>query len=1376
VSANAVGGSLDDFWQKDSSGWKLYNTPNTSNVADNVDDNFTAKVIAYDKDSVVVKYVPANGYTGSDSFTYEVIDGNGGSNTATVTIAVAANNVPVATNQSYTSQKNGSVSITLDASDDDDDDLTVRITSLPAHGRVDQVIYNSESDYMFYYNVVGTEVGDEIDFALSNRMLTSFDFEYYSDIESGESATGVIKIYENDGGNLSGFDPNNDVGAKKPGTLLYRSDNITIKNGYNSVTLDDILLIVPSKVTWTFEVTTADTLVAGVVFSGHDKDSSSGNFVSPGVGSSFDDFWVKSNGSWDLKQSGDDVSPEKNNFRAKVFAYDSTSLSFVYTPDTDFSGSDSLTYSVSDGNGGSDTATVSINVSANAAPVISSATITPTSPDTNDELTVNVGTVADGDGDSVTLSYQWTLNGADVSGATGATFTGGFSLGSLGTLVAWYDGNDPHGTGSVSAGDEIATWVDKSGNNIDVTQSTASKRPVVVAEGDSYSVQFDGNDTLGVDNATMEQVFSEMTIISVVKSSVSGYKNILGRESAVWEYQWHGQAKINMYIASHEQDGASNIYPFDGQARIGIFRYDDANGLLDQWIDGTSKSTTNYNQTIPSSSNDFYIGARRGTGEFFNGEMLELIIFSEYLTDGNRERVEDYLARKWGLTGTDLSPGTGESSGFNVGDVVSSTVTANDGTANSSPLTTSNVTVVAPDTTAPTMTISAANSGGTTVTSGSSTEDETLTLTFTASEGTTDFAEGDATVSGGSISGFSATSSTVYTATFTPSAPGATSIDVGAGTFTDAADNDNTAAQFIWTYKSANNAPVAHTQFFNFNVDIGGSATIDTGVTDADEDTLTFAIGDNAPAYGTVTFDGTDVTYTSTVVSQNDNFNIVVSDGQGGEVNIEAGVNIELGDIEITQEPQPQRVNAGDSAVFTVRASLPSAMVTLGDSLTYKWGDSSGTYVTATPSSDWIKFPFGYANAASEMKVTVAAKADGSGNQFKIGSATGESAVASPTLYMTRGQTYKFTYSGFASSDHPLYLATTGSSAWAAGANNNQYTSGVTSQSDSLEFAVPSDAPDTLYYHCGLHAGMGGTIEIYDSGAINIIQNVQAENNWSVEVASQAAPNLKREWNSWFEANLTVNTTGATFGRITGYSKDSAGGIVMGHFEVIDEFENWVDLWQFGGVSFNDTAGTYVLDIPAGKYKIQVWPNDALYSQVFYNNKTEFDSADLITVTEGGVASGINFDFVKQDVGVVTGTITDATTGSALSEAELHAFKLDSSGNPINNWPDYHFWLGGSEMDSSTGAYSVNVPVGSYIFRVKVWSAMTDSGESIAYDTVYYDAKTKKSEATTVAVAKDATTSNVNFSMTRARFATITGTVTDENDSTLQGNGRKNYP
>ena len=70
---------------------------------------------------------------------------------------------------------------------------------------------------------------------------------------------------------------------------------------------------------------------------------------------------------------------------------------------------------------------------------------------------------------------------------------------------------------------------------------------------------------------------------------------------------------------------------------------------------------------------------------------------------------------------------------------------------------------------------------------------ETAALTFTLSEASTDFVESDVTLSGGSLSNWTAVSSTIYTATFTPTADSTTDgvISVASSKFSDAAGNTN---------------------------------------------------------------------------------------------------------------------------------------------------------------------------------------------------------------------------------------------------------------------------------------------------------------------------------------------------------------------------------------------------------------------------------------------------------------------------------------------------------------------------------------------------------------------------------------------------------
>ena len=81
-----------------------------------------------------------------------------------------------------------------------------------------------------------------------------------------------------------------------------------------------------------------------------------------------------------------------------------------------------------------------------------------------------------------------------------------------------------------------------------------------------------------------------------------------------------------------------------------------------------------------------------------------------------------------------------------------------------------------------------------------------------------------------------------------------------------------------------------------------------------------------------------------------------------------------------------------------------------------------------------------------------------------------------PTITVIRGKTYKFSVSA---SGHLFYIKTaTGSG------GTNQYNDGVTNNGTgggTIIWTVHLDAPSTLYYQCGNHAGMNGTIKVINN-------------------------------------------------------------------------------------------------------------------------------------------------------------------------------------------------------------------------------------------------------------------------------------------------------
>lgn len=83
-----------------------------------------------------------------------------------------------------------------------------------------------------------------------------------------------------------------------------------------------------------------------------------------------------------------------------------------------------------------------------------------------------------------------------------------------------------------------------------------------------------------------------------------------------------------------------------------------------------------------------------------------------------------------------------------------------------------------------------------------------------------------------------------------------------------------------------------------------------------------------------------------------------------------------------------------------------------------------------------------------------------------------------PSLILYEGITYNFSVNAIG---HPFYLTTDDGSNYSAGTYFGEYTTGVTnSRTDSgtFTFVVPVGAPSTLYYQCGNHSVMGGSISI----------------------------------------------------------------------------------------------------------------------------------------------------------------------------------------------------------------------------------------------------------------------------------------------------------
>jgi len=109
-------------------------------------------------------------------------------------------------------------------------------------------------------------------------------------------------------------------------------------------------------------------------------------------------------------------------------------------------------------------------------------------------------------------------------------------------------------------------------------------------------------------------------------------------------------------------------------------------------------------------------------------------------------------------------------------------------------------------------------------------------------------------------------------------------------------------------------------------------------------------------------------------------------------------------------------------------------------------------------------------------------------------------ATNNPTLTLMRGATYVFNVNA---SGHPFWIKTVSSTG-----TGNVYNSGVANngvQVGTLTFAVPTNAPGTLFYNCQFHPAMAGTLIIIDPPSPPAVRIVSISVGQTVRVVSTGA-------------------------------------------------------------------------------------------------------------------------------------------------------------------------------------------------------------------------------------------------------------------------------
>ncbi|AMO60359.1 putative outer membrane adhesin like protein [Mycolicibacterium phlei] len=456
-------------------------------------------------------YTPAANFNGTDSFTYTVSDGTY-SDTGTITITVTpVNDAPVAGDDTVTTEEDTPYTGTLPISDADGDPLTINLGT-PAHGTV-----TDNGDGTFTYTPTANYNGDDT-------------FTYTVTDPDGETATGTITITitavndpvvavndtntgVEDGPAVTGNVLTNDnaanVDVDETLTVTPVTNQTTANGGTYSITANGDYTYTPAANfngvdTFTYTVTDPDgetatgTITITITPVNDDPTAEDDTFT-------FDEDHQIESSVTVHDVDGDSLTVTLDDPPSNGTLDLNADGTFTYTPNPNYHGTDSFTYTVSDGKGGIATGTVTFNIQpVNDAPVAYNDNFTVPEEGTLQDSVI--GNDIDVDGDSITVSLVDGPKNGTLTLNPDGSFTYVPNVDFYGTDTFTYEASD----GELTSNTALVTIVVTNVND------------APVANDDSFTVDEDTELTMDVLANDVDADKDALTVVGVVSGPSSG--------------------------------------------------------------------------------------------------------------------------------------------------------------------------------------------------------------------------------------------------------------------------------------------------------------------------------------------------------------------------------------------------------------------------------------------------------------------------------------------------------------------------------------------------------------------------------------------------------------------------------------------------------------------------------------------------------------------------------------------------------------------------------------------------------------------------------------------------------------------------------------